>query len=119
VCLEGASYLETGMEAANPAVAPWVTGIAALLLGSLLMVGYLTPIACLAVLAGAVGAAFSVIPISPSPLVDTKPAFVFFMTILLGVLGLGPGAISLDARFFGRREIIIPSLMKAPGQYDE
>jgi uncharacterized membrane protein YphA (DoxX/SURF4 family) len=107
------------MEAANPAVAPWVTGIAALLLGSLLMVGYLTPIACLAILAGAVGAAFSMIPIGPSHLVDTKPAFVFFMTILLGVLGLGPGAISLDARFFGRREIIIPSLMKAPGQYDE
>jgi uncharacterized membrane protein YphA (DoxX/SURF4 family) len=103
-CLEGTSYLE----AANPTVATWVTGTAAWLFGALLILGYLTPIACLAVLAGAIGVAFSIIPISPSNLVDTKSAFVFFMTILFGVLGLGPGALSLDARFFGRREIIVP-----------
>ena len=115
MCLEGASYLEV----ANPTAATWVIGAAAWPLGALLIVGYLTPIACVAVLAGAIGVAFSMIPTTPSNFVDTKPAFVFFMTILVGVLGLGPGALSLDARFFGRREIIIPSVKPPGGQRDE
>jgi hypothetical protein len=30
------------------------------------------------------------------------------MTMVLAIIGLGPGAFSVDARVFGRREIIIP-----------
>ena len=39
---------------------------------------------------------------------DGKPALIFAVTMLLTVMGLGPGRFSVDARVFGRREIIIP-----------
>jgi len=29
---------------------------------------------------------------------------------VLALIGLGPGAYSLDARLFGRREIVIPAI---------
>jgi hypothetical protein len=39
---------------------------------------------------------------------DSPMSLMFGVAILLAILGSGPGAYSLDARLFGRREIIIP-----------
>jgi hypothetical protein len=41
-------------------------------------------------------------------LFDSKPALIFALTMLLAIIGAGPGRFSVDARVFGRREIIIP-----------
>jgi hypothetical protein len=41
-------------------------------------------------------------------LFDSKLSLVFGLTMLLSVMGIGPGAFSVAARVFGRREIIIP-----------
>ena len=76
--------------------------------GSLLLLGFLTPLACLVV--GLGGAALAC---SSSP-TETQGALLGGLFLLSAVstataaLLLGPGAYSLDARLFGRREIIIP-----------
>jgi uncharacterized membrane protein YphA (DoxX/SURF4 family) len=74
---------------------------------ALLLVGYLTPLA--SVLAGLVslGTTVPVISGPTSSLFATKPAVAFAAAIAAALFFLGPGAFSLDARLFGRREIVI------------
>ncbi len=76
--------------------------------GVLLLVGFLTPIAGTAVGIGAIVTAFSKLSLCTPALFDSKWTIVFALTMLVGIIVLGPGAFSLDARVFGRREIIIP-----------
>lgn len=77
--------------------------------GGLLLVGYLTPFA--AVLAGVfcVGNVFSWFPAVGLELFAAKPTVALAIVIAVALVCLGPGAFSLDAHLFGRREIIIPS----------
>ena len=60
-------------------------------IGALLVVGFITPIAALLL----VPVAFYF-------------GFYYHGFVALSLVLLGPGAISIDARVFGRREIIIP-----------
>jgi hypothetical protein len=71
-----------------------------------LLVGYLTPL--VSVLAGLAGLSSGVPVISgpTSSLLATKPAVAFATAIAAALCFLGPGAFSLDARLFGRREIV-------------
>jgi len=48
------------------------------------------------------------LPASATPFFDSRTEIAFATTILLAIVILGPGAFSIDARLFGRREIIIP-----------
>ena len=83
-------------------------GFLAITAGILLIIGFLTPIAvALAGLAG-LGLAFSVVPLPVPNLWGSALAVIFGLAILLAIIGLGPGAFSIDARVFGRHEIIIP-----------
>jgi uncharacterized membrane protein YphA (DoxX/SURF4 family) len=102
--VQGRFYLgeATGLPAAS------LVGLAALAAGALLLIGFLTPITGAVVGMGAIGVALSVLPASTPTLFDSKLAIVFAVTMLVGIVVLGPGAFSLDARVFGRREIIIP-----------
>ena len=104
VLLEGMSYVGQ----ANPTPASWFIGLAALVAGGLLLTGYLTPIIAAVVGVGALAVGVSLLPACTPSVFDGKPSLVFALTILLTVIGLGPGAFSVDARAFGRREIIIP-----------
>jgi uncharacterized membrane protein YphA (DoxX/SURF4 family) len=54
--------------------------------------------------------AFKVLPICSSGGFDSQLGLIFGLAILLALAVLGPGAYSIDARLFGRREIIIPPL---------
>jgi uncharacterized membrane protein YphA (DoxX/SURF4 family) len=93
---------------ADSALAARLVGLTALSAGALLLVGFLTPIAGAVAGLGAIGVRLSLLPPCANTLYDSRLAIIFAITILVGIIVLGPGAISLDARIFGRREIIIP-----------
>ena len=76
-----------------------------IVIAAFLLVGYLTPVA--SVLAGLASLSSVVISVPASSLLTTKPAVAFATAIAAALFFLGPGAFSLDARLFGRREIVI------------
>jgi uncharacterized membrane protein YphA (DoxX/SURF4 family) len=78
-----------------------VAGLLALLVGAAVLIGFLTPLAAL--LAGFVSLG------NAPDVLGGGPATIFLIVMAAAVFLLGPGAWSLDARWFGRREIVIPS----------
>jgi uncharacterized membrane protein YphA (DoxX/SURF4 family) len=101
--LQGGYYLQ------GPNSAPAsLIGVAAVVFGSMLVFGFLTPLVGGVVGLGVLGVTLSLLPACTPNLLDSTPAQIFGLTILLSVIGLGPGRFSVDARLFGRREIIIP-----------
>lgn len=92
----------------NPARGAWFMGLLALAAGALLLAGFLTPVVAAVAAAGIVGVGFSLLPSCTHGPFDSRTSFVFGLTMLVTIAGLGPGAFSADARVFGRREIIIP-----------
>jgi uncharacterized membrane protein YphA (DoxX/SURF4 family) len=86
----------------------------ALTAGASLLAGFLTPIAGALVALGGVGNALSWFP-PPSPnLFDSLLAVVLVVIVAAAIVFLGPGALSIDARLFGRREIVIPYAWRPP-----
>ncbi len=84
-------------------------GVLAIASGVSLLIGYLTPFSAVLVALTSLGAAISWFP-APNPnLFDTKLATALATVIAVAIVCLGPGAFSLDARLFGRREITIPT----------
>ena len=76
--------------------------------GALLLIGFLTPAAA----AGAIG--LWLFPGRNPNLFAGGFSAAFPLAILLSLIMLGPGAFSIDARLFGRREIIIPRIAPRP-----
>jgi uncharacterized membrane protein YphA (DoxX/SURF4 family) len=77
--------------------------------GALALLGFLTPVVSLTIALGVMATALSWLPVPSQNLFAAKLTSAFAVTISGAVALLGPGAFSLDARLFGRREIIIPS----------
>ena len=75
--------------------------------GLALLVGFLTPIASVLVCLGGAGILLTCIPPAPLLLFDSSMAAFEFVVMSAVLVILGPGAISLDARLFGRREVAI------------
>lgn len=103
--VQGGIYL-TG-QADAPAGA-WIAGFLGVAAGGALLIGILTPLVALVVGLGAIGIGFSLLPPSSPNLFDAKLPTLFAFIMTLAIVFLGPGAFSVDARLFGRREIIIP-----------
>jgi hypothetical protein len=105
VCvLQGRCYL------INADTAGWLAGTGTLVLGGFFAAGLLTPVAAIFGIVGGLLVAFSVIPDCSATLSHSSYALLLVGTTLLEVLLAGPGAYSIDARLFGRREIIIPRM---------
>jgi uncharacterized membrane protein YphA (DoxX/SURF4 family) len=85
-----------------------VTGLAASLTGAFLVAGFLTPIASGIAAIGAVASALTWLPLSPENSFANEWTLALIVAVAAAIVPLGPGALSLDARLFGRREIIIP-----------
>jgi len=86
----------------------WLAGAAGLIAGFLLLVGFLTPLAGMLTGLCALAIGFSLIPNCTKTLFPSLVPAILALTNLLAIMMLGPGAFSVDARLFGRREIIIP-----------
>ena len=103
---EGAAYLSDKDELGLLALV--VFSVSAVV-GLLLLIGFLTrPVAVLATVLG-VSILFSWFPKLNAAQPVSPVADALFAVIVLAVTCLGPGAYSIDARLFGRREIIIPT----------
>ena len=73
-----------------------------------LLVGLMTPLVAVLVAAGGIGIALSWIPLPGQDVFDSYLAITNLIILPITIALLGPGAFSLDARMFGRREITIP-----------
>jgi len=104
VLLEGGFYIW----GSSPTPAAWFVGCGAFVAGAMLLFGLLTPVVGAMVGVGALGVALSLFPVCTPSVFDSKASLIFGVTMLLTVVSLGPGRFSVDARVFGRREIIIP-----------
>jgi len=89
-------------------------GLAAIATGALLLVGFLTPVAGALVGLGTLGIALAWFPAATPNLFDAKLPAAFAVIMSAAIVFLGPGAFSIDARMFGRREIIIPPVSRWP-----
>lgn len=93
---------------ADPTVATWTLGLLAVTSGTSLLVGFLTPGAGAVAGVSTILIAVTWIPLPASNLLIDKGAALFVMADAAALVLLGPGAHSMDAYLFGRREIIIP-----------
>jgi len=111
ILIQGGFYLGGR---ADSTAASWFVGWAAILTGVALLIGFLTPVVAVVAGLGAVAVGLSLLPPCTPNLFDAKLQIIFAAIMLAAVVFLGPGAFSLDARLFGRREIIIPPVARAP-----
>jgi uncharacterized membrane protein YphA (DoxX/SURF4 family) len=88
-------------------------GAFAVLTGACLLAGFLTPIASALVGLGAIALALSKLPSPGADTLQDKSLIILVALVAAAVTLLGPGALSLDARLFGRREIIIPRMSRS------
>jgi uncharacterized membrane protein YphA (DoxX/SURF4 family) len=103
--VQGAAYIQSP----NRSLAMWGVAAFALTCGAFLLVGLMTPLVAVLVVIGGIGFALSWIPLPIKDLFDSYPAIINLIGLSITIALLGPGAFSLDARMFGRREITIPS----------
>jgi len=86
----------------------WLVGTAVVVTGALLVLGVVTPVSGALAAAAATGLAFSLLPYpARSAFAAGTPALGVALEAAALVL-IGPGAFSVDAALFGRREITIP-----------
>jgi len=76
--------------------ADWLFVVLVLAGAGLLLLGFMTPVVSIMIAVASMAAAF------------TNPELIGVIVLGLAIAFLGPGAFSIDARMFGRREILIP-----------
>ena len=86
----------------------WLLGAISFLLGFFMAIGFLTPVAGSLGMIGGLMIWLTVIPDCSSSLSHSNYSLFLMTALILEVLLVGPGAYSIDARIFGRREIAIP-----------
>jgi uncharacterized membrane protein YphA (DoxX/SURF4 family) len=108
--IQGGFYLSDNI---HSTLAMELGGLLGLAAGAALLIGIFTPAAAVLVGLCALGTGFAWLP-SPVPnLFDARLSAILAVIITAAIVFLGPGAFSLDARLFGRREIIIPPLHRS------
>ena len=108
---QGTFYL-TG--SSSPAVSGWISGLLAIAGGASLLLGFLTPLGGAIAALGCAGTMLAWFPVPASNLIELRLSAILLIVVACAIILLGPGAISIDARLFGRREIIIPRPSQRP-----
>lgn len=92
----------------------WAAGSFEILVGTALLIGFLTPIAGASASLSSLTIGVSWFLTSGENVHGKTVAAFYLVVISIAITLLGPGAFSLDARLFGRREIIIPEASRPP-----
>jgi uncharacterized membrane protein YphA (DoxX/SURF4 family) len=103
--IQGVAYVQSP----NHGLAMWGVAALAFIGGAFLLAGLMTPFVAGLVAIGGVGLALSWLPLPVQDLFNSSRALIDLIVLAIAISLLGPGAFSLDARMFGRREITIPS----------
>jgi uncharacterized membrane protein YphA (DoxX/SURF4 family) len=82
--------------------------------GALLLIGFLTPVASVLITIVTLANAFSWLPMAVEHPFVGKAASFELIVMSIAIALLGPGVFSLDARLFGRHEIVIPPASHTP-----
>ena len=98
----------------HPTILALVAGLLMATSGALVAVGFLTPIASTLLGIGILGISLSAVPVPPLNLLDAKTTEGLALTMVAAIGLIGPGSFSIDARLFGRREILIPPSPRSP-----
>jgi len=101
----------------SPHNVTFVTSLLSLVLltiGAALLIGYLTAIAGVLAAGGILASAVILFPTHGVFLFESRLTVAFATVITVAIVCLGPGAFSVDAHLFGRREIIIPGASHPP-----
>lgn len=111
--VQGGVYLA---DRGHPTLWTWAVGLIEVTSGVCLLIGFLTKATCVLAVLASVGVALSWLPAPPLSLFNSRLSIIFVSIMAAAIILLGPGAFSLDARLFGRREIIIPYNKHTPGR---
>lgn len=120
IAVGGTAVVESGIyfnSAGTFTLATWAAGGLAATAGACLLSGFLTPIAAALVALSNLAVLLSWLPAAPD-LLQMKLPIAFLIVVSAAVACLGPGAFSIDARLFGRREIIIPPVYVRQASFD-
>ena len=109
---QGIGYIQTQ----NHTLAVWGVAAFTFASGAFLLAGLMTALVAVLVAAAGIGIALSWIPLPGQDLFNTYLEIVNLIVLSIAIALVGPGAFSLDARMFGRREITIPS-SRSRGKY--
>ena len=101
--MQGSRAISTG----NPSLATGGTAALAIGAGVAVTTGFLTPFAAASLGMGTIGVALGWIPWTDRPPLDPGVPMIFVASIGAAIALLGPGALSVDARRRGHREIVI------------
>ena len=104
--VQGAAYLTFAEE---PATGTVVAALLALVSAIAVLVGFVTPLAALTAVICSVFLGTSGFPPAAPAMAVSGITPLFLTADAVSLVMLGPGALSVDARLFGRREVIIPS----------
>jgi uncharacterized membrane protein YphA (DoxX/SURF4 family) len=97
-----------GLADRRPSWSVVVVGLMAALCGGLLLVGLLTPVAAVVTALGTTVGSLSWLPSATTNALEPGLTPLLVVLVATAIAFLGPGAFSLDAALFGRREIVIP-----------
>ena len=102
--VQGVGYLQTP----NRTLSTWTMAALAFACATFLLAGLMTSLIALLVALGSIAIVVSWVPFSMQDLFGGNSGLADLIFLALAILFLGPGAFSVDARMFGRREITIP-----------
>jgi uncharacterized membrane protein YphA (DoxX/SURF4 family) len=108
--MQGGLYLQ---DHTGQAIEASALGLGIVVCGISLLVGFLTPLVAVMIAFATIGIALSWLPPPATNLFIPALSGVLVVTVCTSLAFLGPGALSVDSRLFGRREIIIPEVPRS------
>jgi len=105
------------MSRQDPRILAVSVAMLALASGLLLLLGYLTSLACIVGLLISLETLLPPFPVSTLHFAASQLANAYTAVVAVAIFCLGPGAYSLDALRRGRREIVIPARQRTPSEH--